>query len=507
MEQLATLGVWLGRNVEPISAIITTLLAIWVALLSISNVARWYTEFQLKRARRITVGRTLASAGVSRKERSRWIAEASSVSSPIDEISILLDVLPRRDSTATVEPFLLKIDGQGALDAATARELVAAYKKSVSRLESRVLFATAATPAISNAVVSMRAVVEILNSYIDGSVGQRTTELTYRFSPKCLAKVFDLDSTESGITISGNVPRDIAVTYRPMPVRDTKTPRVQSHQIREYDGHLPWLTSFRAETDQSNGRPRLHFSFETATYSRYKEYNSIRLGMDPEAEWPVDGLLSLSVIALDNSGRLLAVRRGPGLMYAAGRLSSFATGNLDLKTRRHLNLDVDALGLPSPVEAARREIREETGIDLGPERIHAIGLGRLWSSEKGALDLGTYHLHFVATTDMTAETVVREFTHADPVEGAWEVGREMLAISIPDNPRDVADLVRWMSATEGAVAQLSTGILLLASTRGMRLSDLVRYLDKSTVTKADKRFDELVDRFSIPSPLNPAQGL
>lgn len=508
LDHLVLSGTWLGSNIEPIAAVITTLLAVWVALLSVSNVARWYTKLQLRRARGSTVGRVLAEAGVARRNRRRWLAESSLVSSPVDEVDLILDALASRRGQPD-EAFLLRVNGRGFLDEPTASKLCDAYGKSISRLEMRVLFATTATPAINGATASMKAVVEILQNYIDGSVVLPATERTYSLSPNCLVRVFDLDNSASASSVPGNIPRDLAVTYRPSSLRTSES-REASERIRgprEYDGHLPWLSSFRAEIDQSNGRPRLHLSFGRVTFNRNKEDNDSRLSINPNGKWPDDGLMTLSVVAIDCQGKLLAVRRNRGVSFAAGRWSTFTTGNLDLKARRHLNFDVDALGLPSPVEAARREMREETGINISPERIQTIGMSRLWCTDKSSMDLGTYVLTFAATIDMPAKRIAREFQRADPVEGAWETGSEMLAISLPDNPQDLADLVRWIALTRNPLGHLSAGILLLAAARGMPLAELVTLLDKSVVRASDRRFDRLVKIWSLSSPLNPARAL
>lgn len=506
VDQLADFGARLWNNIEPIAAVITTLLAVWVALLSVSSVARWYTKLQLRRARARTVGRVLAAAGVTRKERRRWVAESSLVSSPVEEVDLLLGVLERRRGATAPEAFLLRVGDRGHLDSSTVSRLCAAYEKSISRLESRVLFATTASPAISGATSSIRAVVEILQNYLDGSVTQSVTPRIYGLSKDCLVTVYDLDSSTAADSASGNIPRDLAVTYRSSSLQTAvrKDVPARTPGPREYDGHLPWLTSFRAETDQGNGRPRLHLGFGRTTFNRYKEANDSRLGRNLESEgWPEDGLLSLSVVAIDSRGSVLAVRRNHGVAFAAGRLSSFATGNLDLKSRRHLNLDLDPLGLPSPVEAARREIREETGLGIDPGGIHAIGMSRLWCTEEAARDLGTYILTFAATIDMPAKRIAREFRLADPVEGSWEVGSEMLAIALPSEPQEVADLVKWISLTLRPVGHLSAGILLLASARGMRLADLVDRLERSTIAASDNRFKKHVKTYQLSSPLAP----
>jgi len=113
--------------------------------------------------------------------------------------------------------------------------------------------------------------------------------------------------------------------------------------------------------------------------SRLADHLAERLGRRPE-DRPVD-LHTVSVTALGDDGRVLLLRRGP----ERGGFWQQVTGRLEPGE--------------SPAEAARRELREETGLDLPVE---PLGYSHAFAIDPAVLGRASGELHTAAETAFAA---------------------------------------------------------------------------------------------------------
>ncbi|MCR6690370.1 hypothetical protein [Cellulomonas sp.] len=267
-------------------------------------------------------------------------------------------------------------------------------------------------------------------------------------------------------------PCDVAVAYRAAPHPESESAVDQPPAVlgRSYDGWLPWLTGTRLETDATNGRPRLHLAFSQTTYYRFRGINAARLarwGDEPTA-LPDTGLLTLSCTPVDSGGHLLLSRRDERLEHRPGAVSAFATGNLDLRARRKVGHDFDPLGLPDPLRAIAREVREETGTPVSHTDVHAVGLAQVWSHH----DRGTWVLSCTTQLSTPWQDVVARFRQGDPVEGSWEVGQDLLVLDLPEDVPGAAAVVHGLATAPDVVPHVVADVVAIAVSRGVDRGEL-----------------------------------
>jgi hypothetical protein len=331
---------------------------------------------------RRTIGHALRSIPGVDARRRRALRRASVgrtalVRTAADEVSDLLGLF------ADPAPYLVGAGASACIDREDAARLRDAYLRFAATLDRR-----AAHPLSTRLAAVARQVAEILQSDLDGVdslVADERQRLTGR------GFVLDLVRTPG--------PCDVTVTYlaalHPEPASVEPSPPVPAG--RSYDGVLPWLTASRMERDVTNGRARLHLAVAETTYYRFRGVNRARLaslGESPD-QLPATGLLTLSCIPVDSEGHLLLTRRDRALEHRPGAVNAFATGNVDLRSRRRIAVDVDAAGLPDVTSAIVREMREETGTSVAPAAVHVIGLSQIWSHH----DRGTWVLSFSTQLD------------------------------------------------------------------------------------------------------------
>jgi hypothetical protein len=237
-----------------------------------------------------------------------------------------------------------------------------------------------------------------------------------------------------------------------------------------FEGILPFLLTHRLELDGGSGRTLLHLGIGEIPYSNLLSRNT---PWDPRNPGPpaevAQHAVSLAVIPVTSDGRILLSRRAPGAGSYAGMIGPYVTGNAELRDRRGLAADRDEYGIPDLLRAACREGREEAGLSLEPSDLKVLGLAQIWSEE----DTGIYCLLLSATLSMTAAEAVRLTRYSDPVEGSWEVGDEVYAVSVWEDDQSVHDVLRWITTADEVIGHAVACVAALVNkTSAVTMADL-----------------------------------
>lgn len=213
-----------------------------------------------------------------------------------------------------------------------------------------------------------------------------------------------------------------------------------------FDGILPRLNGWRTERDESNGRLRIHLALSETTYGAViLDHYPAALPGRQSSNRCVTGerakLLTLSAGVVTQDRVLLFAGRSRNAGSHQDQFGPAVNGNLELRTRKGVFPDGDDLGLPDPRKALAREAAEELGLKIGPEAIHALGLGRFSVEDK---ERGTHVLMALTQVQETVEQVVSGVRDADPMEGRWEVGAHVLAVPLPSDAREVDAMLSWL---------------------------------------------------------------
>ena len=262
----------------------------------------------------------------------------------------------------------------------------------------------------------------------------------------------------------------------PHPSRQPAAPEILQRDSApakpRFEGILPFLLRHQIELDQGSGRTLLHLGIGEIPYSGLLARNTF---WDPHKPEPPENVeqhaVSLSVIPVTSDGFVLLSRRAPAAGSYAGRIGPYITGNAELRDRRGRAADRNDFGFPDLLRAACREGKEEVGLSLDPDQLKILGLAQIWSQE----DTGIYALLLSATLSMTAEEAVLLTRYSDPVEGAWEVGSEVYAVSLWKDDQSIKDVLRWITSDEDVIPQAVACIVALASkTSHVRMVNLHR---------------------------------
>lgn len=267
-----------------------------------------------------------------------------------------------------------------------------------------------------------------------------------------------------------------------------------------FEGILPFLLRHRLELDGGSGRILLHLAIGEIPYSNLLSRNTF---WDPENSEPPKEVerhaVSLSVIPVTSDGYVLLARRAPAAGSYAGLIGPYITGNAELRDRRGLAADRNEFGIPDLLRAACREGIEEVGIPLQANSIRILGLAQIWSRE----DTGIFSLLLSASLPMTADEAVQLTRYADPVEGGWEVGSEMYALSLWEDNRSVEEILRWIVSDDEIIPQAVACIIALThKTSDVRVADL-----KNALASHSTRPDRLVKTLPVHRPYRLSASL
>ena len=222
-----------------------------------------------------------------------------------------------------------------------------------------------------------------------------------------------------------------------------------------FDGVLPRLVDWRTERDSGNGRLRLHLAMAETTYGavlldHYPQATAVAAGTsrvassgsaDREVRGEQARLLTLSAVVVTSDRMMLFAGRSKLAGSHPEKFGPAVNGNLELRRRKGILGDSDEFGLPDPRRALARESTEELGLQLDPDKIHFLGLGRFSVEDK---ERGTHVFLALAQPPLTAAEIVAGVRDADPMEGRWELGGEFLAAPLPEDQGGVDAVLSWL---------------------------------------------------------------
>jgi hypothetical protein len=234
-----------------------------------------------------------------------------------------------------------------------------------------------------------------------------------------------------------------------------------------FDGVLPrWHgPGFRLEVDRITGRQKLHLCVAETTYF------ALRATQEPDAAALAGDaarcarLLGLNLLALDQEGVVVLIRRSDYVVYPGGYAGT-VTGNCELAPREGLAADLDENGLPDLLGAIAREAREELGLNLTDEDAQLSALGII--EYNGESELESHAL--VATVRLpghASEFRIERFA-PDPVEGLWELGDDFMTIDLAAVLKDKGKgyrFVMWLRSSDKLAPQAAGSLLLLITAR------------------------------------------
>jgi hypothetical protein len=229
------------------------------------------------------------------------------------------------------------------------------------------------------------------------------------------------------------------------------------------------------ELDSGSGRTLLHLAIGEIPYSNLLSRNT---PWDPKSLEPPEPVgqhaISLAVVPVTSDGRVLLSRRASAAGSYAGMIGPYITGNAELRDRRGLAADRDEFGIPDLLKAACREGMEEVGLPLDRRDFRILGLAQIWSGE----DTGIFTLLLSSVLSKTAAEAAELTRYSDPVEGAWEVGNELYAVSLWEDDKSAETVLRWIATDKEVIPQTVACLVALTyKTSSVRITDWRRVLD------------------------------
>jgi 8-oxo-dGTP pyrophosphatase MutT (NUDIX family) len=365
------------------------------------------------------------------------------------------------------------------------QRLAAAYQQLAGHCRTRLLFG-----ARGNDVVAQQARI--------ADQASRFLQLHSLHMPQDYgrpADIIDLRSRGSYIKLFyAQASMDCIVS--PHPSRQPTVPTLLSATTPSakprFEGILPFLLRHQMELDGGSGRTLLHLGIGEIPYSNLLSRN---IHWDPQGDGAPEQVtqhaISLAVLPVTSDARILLSRRAATAGSYAGMIGPYITGNAELRDRRGLAADRDEFGIPDLFTAACREGMEEVGLPLERHVLKVLGLGQMWSSE----DTGIFTLLLSATMPMTAEEAAQLTRNSDPVEGSWEVGNELYAVSLWEDDRSVEEVLRWIAADVEVVPQAVACVAALA-----QKTDNVRFRYSSDILEPQERPERLIKVFRTRQP-------
>lgn len=445
---------------------VTMVLASWAGL----KVYQGRPHRIIASGRRRHLGSLLDKAHIGQRTR---VVLDSHEHSPAHEISWLADTL--------------EIPGSKGLEFAATPQLLSslaqAYEAYAAWIERGILFGANAAPIVEREVDLAQRVAAHLHAAAGRErwEGRELATLRVEHRGLCLELFGRVGPAAAENAEPDFAARDLDVSYRrhrkvapalaqergalpPVPVggstvRVDAIPGVTAEEVRAvhtellsehyFDGILPRLVDWRVERDPRSGRQSMHLSLAECTYAGvvldHYPHKLTSAGAPPR---PVTGsrvgLLTLSAVLLTACDHLVFVRRSPLSHTHPRKFTSAINGNLELTARRGLARDLDASGFPDPMVALAREGREELGLGLSPADISLTAVGRFSVPE----ELNTNVLTGLAVVDLDLTGLLLSMRHADPVEGAWELGGSVLAVPYPRTDARVEEVIAWLTGSD-----------------------------------------------------------
>lgn len=468
------------------------LIAIWAVV----EALRGRPERLMKRSRI----HAMKGLGISRKESKRRVhgIVTSGPATPADELNWLASAHPGQARPGSLprgkgSPMPLTF----AASSAELLKLSQAYASYAAKLRKGSFLGTATAPLIVHESQTALETSTVLGSAASGGGAEAPKTLRDVRLELPAGRTFDL--WELPEVEKGTLAYDLFVSYRrhriapdfhepgpgnrpvaieaggletePLPTTPAEAEilRAKFRSPRTFDSVLPRLVDWRPERVSSNGRQRLHLAMAETTYAAVltDHYPKTFEGLDPDpgaapriVEGEASRLLTLSTVLVTADRKMLFAGRSKNAGSHAGLFGPAVNGNLELRPRDGILPDADSSGIPDPRRALAREAHEELGLSLDPQQIRILGLARFTVEKERGTHLLMSSSHLAQTADEVAEGV----RLADPLEGRWELGGELLAVPLPTKERDVDPLLSWLLHCPQLTPHAAlTGIATLAS--------------------------------------------
>lgn len=227
---------------------------------------------------------------------------------------------------------------------------------------------------------------------------------------------------------------------------------------RSFDGILPRMIAMRTERSAASGRSRMVLSLAACSYSsvildhypaeeQVRSYLGNTTGISLVARGVRTqefvhgqkvGLLTLSMIVVTSDGYIVLPRRSRVAGSHENMYGASVNGNLELIGRSGISLDMDQFGIPDPKRALAREAREELGLAIDVDSIFVSGLAKF----DVPTERGTNMLLCVTRVRFTLDELAGQLQYSDLVEGAWEMGEDILGVRLPANQREFDSIMQ-----------------------------------------------------------------
>lgn len=481
--------------------IVTGVIAVGLAVASMSGPARWMAAWRLSLSKMRTVGRELRGGPLSPGARRRswitvWRATSAQVKRRVngeqlevaDELAWLTRTLERDHAVTFV--------ADSELDA--LNQLAQAYRTLSARLTVRVLLgnqafteaeaATARATGHRLATMARRQPEPVATADSDapdsrahGSSDASVPPAAWRGpsgGPLQAGEIalFGIGpgarNDVHGLAVSSRrmrlVPDDEAAFRR---ARAEGSQPVAVHVPDEapvtdplegahlYDGTLPSLLGLRFERDSRNGSHRVHLSLGEISYRAHKIVST----WPPSSDHSTPTLLTLSLTPLTADGHLVLVRRAAASPFYPECWAPGVNGNLEMPDPLSRWGDADEDGLPDPIAALCREGEEELGLAIDRRTVHLHGVARI-SNET---ERGTWVLLTTARLPQTLDDLVAQTSNADPLEGRWESGSALLAVPRPRTARAASELLTWAWSNHDVMPHTTAALTAYCAVEGL----------------------------------------
>jgi 8-oxo-dGTP pyrophosphatase MutT (NUDIX family) len=361
--------------------------------------------------------------------------------------------------------------------------LAAAYEAMAGQCKSRLLIGARGSQPVSDTATVAQQTAETLrvhatNRVLTSAQVPAPVEVDLRWRG-CYSRIF-YATTHMDLAISPNPGR-----------LETVPEALAASQGRPYfEGILPLLLGQQVELDQESGRLRLHLAISELPYSQLRHRN---------VDWdrttvPIltqTHAISIALLPVTQDAKVLFAGRASGAGSYPGMIGPYVTGNAELRQRHGLRADRDDHGLPDLLKAICREAREEVGLDIKPHDVRILGLTQTWSPE----DTGIWALLTTVALDLTAAEVAERARYGDHVEGTWEVGNIMYALSPWASDDDAAALLRWSIENDRVVPQAVASLHALLVKAGVTLPS-----DLTSGNAPSLPFEHLIESLPLRQP-------
>ena len=520
--------------------LLTMSLADWLALIPgalgtavLVGIIRWRPGWAMRRLRRRHVLRQLPlrSGGLSRAQRRQLLrarvnklllGRDTTVNDELQWISALLEGSERELWQFTV----LTSRGERALpdlaDEGTIKTLVDGYAKMATSIRSASVLGAALAPILieeANRAENVRdrlksllmvdpVVMTPVETEIEGGILRllahvgESTKLAFDLvvSHRAVTLLPDFTGRKMSMQRDKRDEYERPIRYFSVEPRIAEKVRQRLEQPGIFNGYLTRTLGYSIERDLRDGRYRLHLRLGETTYGAWlADHNVSRLAGVTTEESEPQGLIvrqmAVAVIVRSCDDRLILIQRAGHTDVHQSNLMPTANGNIQLNDAPFTVADLDEFGVPDPLAAMLRELREETGLEVERDQLAVLGLG---SFDLPRNERGTHLLVALANSTLTTEEIVAVARRNAFTANGWETGAMLHAVRIDkahEHPKAAQSYARFApNLAPHARLALLLALLQLGIAKTASLDETPRFDAKDWV--------QLVTEFKIKEDLD-----